>query len=152
MINLFYIQNIDIKNQTAYNTTIYNIISSYAMRINSTTGFVKWTKAFNLKKLSGSFNYTNFEITENQIAWILMTNSGVPFIYRINNNGILLQIIWFGSLNLNFSPTMAFLKVISETDFMFVQDLSLLNGNLSVSITSGTDFSIARISIDLNAQ
>ena len=47
---------------------------------------------------------------------------------------------------------MAFLKVISETDFMFVQDLSLLNGNLSVSITSGTDFSIARISIDLNVQ
>ena len=41
---------------------------------------------------------------------------------------------------------------ISNTEFMIAQELSPANGNVSISETSGTDFSIARISTDLSVQ
>ena len=105
-----------------------------------------------LNKETNYNNYTSFEITDNQVAWILMISSRVPFVNRISDNGTLLQTIWFGSPNFNFAPTIAFLGVISETDFILVQDLSLQIGNMSVSQTSGTDFSLARISTNLTVQ
>ena len=100
--------------------------------------------------MTGSYSYTGFEISSSQVAWLLLLNSGTPYVYRISDNGTILQIIWFGSFNLNFAPTVAFMSLISETDFLFVQDLSLFNGKMSVGPASGTDYSIARISTDLS--
>ena len=97
-------------------------------------------------------NYTGFEMTEDQVAWILLRSYGTPYVYRISDNGTILQTIWFGYLNLKFGTNYAFLGVISNTDFMFVQDLSLYTGNMSVGPLSAIDFSIARISIDLSVK
>ena len=137
-------------NQNGTDTAPYTISSPFAMRSNSSTGFVKWTKTFYVKNMTGSYSYTGFEISSSQVAWLLLLNSGTPYVYRISDNGTILQIIWFGSFNLNFAPTVAFMSLISETDFLFVQDLSLFNGKMSVSPASGTDYSIARISTDLS--
>ena len=42
-------------------------------------------------------------ITEAEIAWITLVDSSTPYLYRISNNGTLLQVIWFGANNLSFS-------------------------------------------------
>ena len=122
------------------------------MRINSETGYIEWMKAFYVKNANGTYNYTNLIITENQVAWVMLLNSGIPYVYRFSDNGTILQTIWFGSLNLNFAPNIAFITVISETEFMFTLDLSLQNGNISVGLTTGVDFSAARISTNLTVQ
>ena len=103
-------------------------------------------KGFYVKNPNGGYNFTNLIITENQIAWTLLINAQIPFVYRFSENGTILQTIWFGSLNLNFAPNIAFLTMISETEFLFTLDLSLQNGNISIGQTTGVDFSIARIS------
>ena len=97
-------------------------------------------------------NFTSFEITEDQVAWILLRSYGTQYVYRISDNGTVLQTIWFGYLNLRFGTNYAFLGVLSTTDFMFVQDLSLYNGNMSVGPLTAIDYSIARISIDLSVK
>ena len=124
----------------------------YTMRINSETGYIKWMKSFYVKNPNGGYNFTNLIITENQVSWIMVINSQIPFLYRISENGTILQTIWFGSLNLNFAPNVAFIAIISETEFLFTLDLSLQNGNISVGQTTGVDFSIARISTNLEVK
>ena len=122
------------------------------MRVNSHTGFEKWTKAFYVKKITSLGDYLSIEITSNQVAWILFSSSGVYHVYRMSGNGTILQTILFGSINLNFVTNSADFSVISETEFFYTQDLSLQNGNMSVGPTTGTDFSIARISTDLSVK
>ena len=72
--------------------------------------------------------------------------------YRINGDGKTKQIICFGTKNLSFITNAAYLLPLSETEFLFAQELSQSVGNLSISETSGTDFSIARISTDLDVK
>ena len=123
------------------------------MRVNSTTGFVKWTKAFYFHNApNNDQNIVSLEITDDQTAWFLLTNTKVPNVYRLNENGTILQIICFGPLNLSYAPSIANLRVISETDFLIIQDVSLSNGNLSVGLLTGIDLSFARISTDLTVQ
>ena len=109
-------------------------------------------KAFYVKKAITSRNFTSFEITEDQTAWMLFVASGTPYIYRVSDNGTIIQIIWFGSINLSYSSTVSVFKMVSNTDFMFVEDFSLQNTNMSVGPTTGTDFSIARISTNLSVK
>ena len=94
----------------------------------------------------------SLEITDDQTAWFLLINTRVPNVYRLNENGAILQIICFGPLYLSYTPSMTNLKVISETDFLITQDVSLSNGNLSVGLLTGIDLSFARISTDLTVQ
>ena len=122
----------------------------YAMRIDSQTGFVKWTKLFYVKTSTSGQNFTSFEISQDQTAWIMHFSLGTPYIYRISANGTIVQVIIFGAINLSFSPTLSYISVISENEFMIAQDVSLFNGNISVGQTTGTDFSIARVSTDLS--
>ena len=124
----------------------------YAMKISSDTGLVKWVKVFNLGKTSKGYLLRWLQITGDQVAWFVLTSSNVSFVYRLSSEGTLLQIIWFGSTNIFLPTTITFLNVISESEFMFTQELSLLNSNISISQTTGTDFSIAKISTDLNVQ
>ena len=55
-------------------------------------------------------------------------------------------------MNLSFITTSSYIVPISDTEFMIAQELSSANGNVSISETSGSDFSIARISTDLSIQ
>ena len=122
------------------------------MRVNSTTGFVEWTKSFYFHNATNNQNIISIDITDDQTAWFLLTNTGVPNVYRINENGLILQIICFGPLNLSFASTITNLLIISETDFLIVQDVSLSSGNLSVGLLTGNDVSFARISTDFTVQ
>ena len=123
------------------------------MRVNSTTGFVKWTKSFYFRNATiNNQNICCLEISDDQTAWFLLVNTRIPSVYRLNENGTILQIICFGPLYLSYTPAITNLRVISETDFLIVQDVSLLNGNLSVGLMTGIDLSFARISIDLTVQ
>ena len=94
----------------------------------------------------------NLDISDDQTAWFLLVNARVPNVYRLNDKGAILQIICFGPLNLSYAPDFINLRVISETDFLITQDVSLSNGNLSVGLQTGIDISIARISTDLTVQ
>ena len=123
------------------------------MRVNSTTGFVEWTKTFYFHNApNNNQNITGLVITDDQTAWFLLTNAKVPNIYRLNENGTILQIICLGPLNLSYTPTIVNLRVISETDFLIIQDVSLSSGNLSAGLLTGIDVSFARISTDLTVQ
>ena len=97
-----------------------------------------------------SFSYSGLEISSSQIAWILLINSKIPYLYRMSDNGTILQIICFGNLTLSYNSGYAFMSVISETDFIFVLSSDLINDDMKVSPTSGKDYSIARISTDLS--
>ena len=105
-----------------------------------------------LNKPASQYSVWNTEITPTDVLWALILQDCIPLIYRFDGNGNILQIIWLGALNLSFSTTISLIKVLSETDFLLFLDLSLLNGNISVSQTSGTDLSMARISTDLTVQ
>ena len=123
------------------------------MRVNSTTGFVKWTKSFYFRNAPINYqNIASLEITDDQIAWFLLINTGAPNVYRLNENGAILQIICFGPFYLSYAPLVVNLRIISETDFLIIQDVSLSNANLSVGLLTGVDVSFARISTDLKVQ
>ena len=78
------------------------------MRINSKTGYVKWAKSFYVKLIVGAQTFNSFQITSDKTSWFLHFMSSVSFIYRVDENGNILQIIWFGLKNLSFSTTTAF--------------------------------------------
>ena len=146
----FFILNIK---PTGQSSSSNNASVPFAMRINSTTGFVKWTKAFYFHNApTNNQNINSLDITDDQTAWFLLVNAGVPNVYRLNNNGTILQIICFGPLNLSYAPSIVNFRIISETDFLIIQDVSLSNGNLSVGLLTGIDVSFARISTDLTVQ
>ena len=107
---------------------------------------------FMLNKTGNTYSIMNVEITNNQVLWVLMLKDKAPFIYRIDQNGVIIQIIWFGSLTLTFATTVSQLNLLSENDFILMMDLSLINANMSVGPTTGTDLSIARLSTDLRVQ
>ena len=119
------------------------------MRINSETGFVKWVKAFYVKNVTDGQIIQSFTISEDQVMWAVIVTTATPYVYRISDNGTLLQTIIFGSKFLNFSPIVATLGVLNDSEFLYIQDMSILNGNISISEKTGTDFSIARISTNL---
>ena len=125
----------------------------FAMRVNSTTGFVKWTKSFYFRNAPNNYqNIESLEITDDQTAWFILINIGAPNVYRLSDKGTILQIICFGQFNLGYAPSSVNLRVISETDFIIIQGVSLSNGNLSVGSLTGIDLSFARISTDLTVQ
>ena len=105
-----------------------------------------------LNKTGNTYAVMNIEITSSQVLWVLMLKDSAPFIYRIDLNGIIIQIIWFGSMTLTFGTNFSQLNLLSENDFIVAMDLSLINGNMSVGLTTGTDVSIARLSTDLSVQ
>ena len=120
------------------------------MRVDSQSGYVKWTTAFYIKSPSTSYIFNTLTISQEDTAWILHLKFGAPYVDRISANGKILQVIIFGSLNLSYSPNISFITVISESEFVVAQDVSYYNGNLSIGRTTGTDLTIARISTDLN--
>ena len=122
------------------------------MRTESQTGFVKWTKIFYVKISNYGQIFTSFQIFKDETAWIMNFCLGTPYIYRISANGTVIQTIIFGAINLSFSPTSSFISVISENEFMITQDVSYYNGNISIGQTTGTDYSIARISTNLTVR
>ena len=99
------------------------------MRINSETGFVKWVKAFYVKNVTDSQIIPSFTISEDQVMWAVIITTATPYVYRISDNGTLLQTIIFGSKFLNFSPIVATLGVLNDSEFLYIQDMSILNGN-----------------------
>ena len=121
------------------------------MRTRIDTGFVKWVKAFKIKAFIIDNIFINFILTtENEIAWITLSISSTPYIYRISSNGTILQVIWFGANNLSFSTKRFDWLYVSESEFLAYFTLSETNENLAVSQTSGTDASLVRISTDLS--
>ena len=121
------------------------------MRISTESGFVKWVKAVRAKTISRNDIILNsLQVTAEQVAWANVVDLLTPYIYRISGNGTILQVIWFGPKNLSFAARLTILKVISETEFLISIDVSQQNSNISVSMTSGSDLSVARVSTDLN--
>ena len=109
-------------------------------------------KHFSLNRPANIYLCRPVDISSSQIAWIIFIQNNVSFLFRINGDGTLLQVIGFGALNLSFSTEFSYINVISDTEFLFIQDLSLINGNMSVGPKTGTDLSIARISTNLTVQ
>ena len=95
------------------------------MRIEIHTGFVKWTKAFYIKTVCNSQNFTTFEMSQDETAWVLHFCLGTPYIYRISDNGTIIQAIIFGALNLKFSPTTSYASSISVSEFLITQDVQM---------------------------
>ena len=89
------------------------------MKLNNESGLANRAKAFYLKSTNREINFENVNITEDDVAWIVNFLLNTYFIYRFDSNGVILQIIWTGSKNLNFITTSFFFEPISETDFLF---------------------------------
>ena len=123
----------------------------FAMRTRIDSGFVKWVKAFKIKDfLRDKVGVNLLFITETEIAWITITLTYTPYLYRMSSNGTILQVIWFGANNLSFSTLTFDWLYISESDFLAFFTFSETKENLTVSQTSGTDTSLTRISTDLS--
>ena len=66
----------------------------FAMRTRIDSGFVKWVKAFKIKDfLRDKVGVNLLFITETEIAWITITLTYTPYLYRMSSNGTILQVI-----------------------------------------------------------
>ena len=121
------------------------------MRTDTSSGLAKWAKVFKIKNFDyNSVNHDSVTISSDQVGWFIFNSTLTPFVYRIADNGTIIQVICLGPQNLSFGSRVMFLSVLSETEFLTSLEISVSNSQIGVSNTSGTDFSIARISTDLS--
>lgn len=78
-----------------------NSATSLIIRVNQTTGVVKWAKAFDIKLGKAYYNYFHLEITENQIGWMYLEELSNCYVVRFDEYGNIIQIIAFGTRTLN---------------------------------------------------
>ena len=121
----------------------------FMSRLNSTTGEVKWSKAFNVKATSNS-SFINYQllISDAQIIWFIYYQDMVRFIPRIDQEGNILQIIAFRSKGLNLIDMMSYLYILSENEFIIFQSVQNLINGISISNITGTDVSVVRMTTE----
>ena len=146
-----------IGNQELYDASFVNSNGSvtsvsFAMRARSDTGEVKWVKAVDIKEIYTDYEYFATKVTNDQVAWINLIEHRISFIFRIDENGNILQVISFGSMNLHFAISFAGLYVISESEFLYQQALIYSDGIFSSGYVSNSDFSIARINTNFEVK
>ena len=117
----------------------------FIARLNSTTGEVKWAKAFHVNESSSSFLNYEMYISEAQIIWFTYYENMTRFIPRIDQEGNILQIIWSGAYNLNSVDFMSFIEILTETDFMMIQFLWRSVNGISINPSSMWDVSVLKM-------
>ena len=126
---------------------IYNVM--FVSRLNSSTGEVKWSKAFHVKPTANSI-FVNYQllISEAQIIWFIYYQDLIRFIPRIDQDGNILQIIAFRTKSLNLIDMMSYLYVLSENELILFQDLQNIVNGISISNVTSTDVSVVRMTTE----
>ena len=121
----------------------------FMSRLNSSTGEVKWSKAFNVKSSANS-SFINYQLlmSESQIIWFIYYQDLVRFIPRIDQDGNILQIIAFRTKSLNLIDMMSYLYILSESEFIIFQSVQNLINGISISNITGTDVSAVRMTTE----
>ena len=126
---------------------IYNVM--FLSRLSSSTGEIKWNKAFHVKPAANS-SFINYQllISESQIIWFIYYQDLVRFIPRVDQDGNILQIIAFRSKSLNLIDMTSYLYVLSENEFILYQNsVNTVNG-ISISNITATDVSVVRMTTE----
>ena len=128
---------------TQYSNNIAQVM--FIARLNSTTGEVKWAKAFHVNESSTTFLNYEMYISEAQVVWFIYYENMTRFIPRVDQDGNILQIIWSGAYNLNSIDLMSFLEILTETDFILTQIAWQAINGISVSPSSSWDVSVLKM-------